>query len=197
MPNNNKIKNIDLDVAVEIIRDDLGYDAGQCINENMAMASFLYEMEVPCTFVFGEAVFIPFNNSYRIVHRDDFNGTEDDDIAPFHCWLDVAGKVLDIAIGSWTHNLPDVYRQEYVHGDYHNEFHLRKTFNIDIFNEVHMPNGSYSYRKFKSAQRIKDLKINNGDKYRSNMTMCEDLGLGDIFRGTAQQYAYQYREIMN
>ena len=199
MKTKNTIENIDIGKAVEIIREDIGYSVGDCIDENMALASFLYEMNVPCVFEFGEAIYIPHNGYFRVAHRDYRVGRRNDPDypEPFHCWLNVDGKVLDISIGTWTNDLPDRYKKPYIYGGYHKGFYLGETFDCEAeICSVDLPNNLHSYRKFRSPQRINEL-IEGGELFGSNMTMYDDFGFDLAFIEIAQSYAAQYRKSVN
>jgi hypothetical protein len=195
----NKIENINLDLAVKIIRDDIGYKKGQCIRENMAMAAFLREMDVFCTFEFGESIYFPFNNCSIICHREDYRGMRKKNDPPFHCWLEVDEKVLDIAVGSWTNKMADRYKKEYIFWKYHKGFNLKKHFgrfnyypNRNYIFDV--PHDSHSYLKFDSKMHTKKA-FPNRDDFRSNMTMYEDLKDHNYFKGTGKKYAQKYKKL--
>ncbi len=193
---NNIIENINLDLAVEIIRKDIGYTKAACIAENLSLASFLREMGVSCTFKFGEAVFFPTGSSTCFVHRNLTSyGRIKGDRKCLHFWLDVDEKVLDISVGTWTHGYPSQFKKEYLYADYSKGFDFETATSLW---DVDFGNGdqAHCYRPFDIEKRTKRI-IPDIDCYRTNMTMYQDLDLEVWMKKDAMKYVREYRKLIS
>lgn len=191
----NKIDSLNLNYAVKLLRNTIGYCEGACVEENMYMAAFLYEMGIYCTFKFGETVVHPNETMVCHVHRNlARHGRIKDDRKVGHCWLDVEGKVLDISIGTWTHHYPKEYRKAYIYGDYSKGFDIDTATSLYDVEYGDDSNQAHCYKPFESIKRAKSI-FPDFDLFKSNSTMYEDLNVGNDFLSEVQKYADMYRMI--
>jgi len=158
------------------------------MSEHTVMAAFLKELGITCKFVFGEAIFFPKKGTCNVVHRN-YIHNYGSKRPPFHCWLDVNGKVLDISVGSWTNDLHWRYRKEYIYGDYNNGFDIEydfdklyqsRNYNNNNKSKIIIVPESYSYRKFESMQ-VACRACRIAWMYRTNETMYEDLEIDPFY----------------
>ena len=200
-----KLENIDLKLAISAIRDGVYYEKGICILENLAMAAFLKDMYITCSFVFGECLYVSKSGRYGVVHRNYNIRDKRFKRMPFHFWLDVDGMVLDISPGSWTHDEHWKRRIEYIYGEYNNGFALKadfdrlfvsKNFNYKANNELILQPNSYSYLKFESDNDAKKA-YKNFSKFRGNMTMYEDIKFIKNSRWMLESTAKIYNFLIN
>lgn len=107
---------------VKRTRADLPYMAGNCFNESHALSRALTYSGIDNFIEIGEAVLVPGRYAwekgyYSAAHRSvNLAATQKIDPA-WHMWVVLGdGQILDMSAGSWTRDLPENLRIEYIYG---------------------------------------------------------------------------------